>query len=124
VTGFGLVGHLVEMVQASGVAVELEWDRIPLLEGVTELIQQGIVSSLYPQNVQAARFIRNQKEMCDRVNYPVLFDPQTSGGLLATIPSEQAAKCEQVLQELGYQQSCIIGQVISASSDVPPLRFF
>ncbi|MEQ9669064.1 selenide, water dikinase SelD [Coleofasciculus sp. G2-EDA-02] len=123
VTGFGLVGHLVEMVQASGVAVELEWDKIPLLEGVTELVEQGIVSSLYPQNVQAARFIKNQEEICDRANYPVLFDPQTSGGLLATIPSDQAVKCEQVLQELGYQQSCIIGQVISASSDVPPLRF-
>lgn len=123
VTGFGLVGHLVEMVQASGVAVELEWDKILLLEGVTELVQQGIVSSLYPQNVQAAQFIRNQEEICDRANYPVLFDPQTSGGLLATIPSEQAAKCEQILQELGYQQSRIIGQVMPASSGIPPLRF-
>ncbi|WP_446352242.1 selenide, water dikinase SelD [Coleofasciculus sp. A1-SPW-01] len=123
VTGFGFVGHLVEMVQASGVAVELEWERIPLLEGVTELVQQGIASSLYPQNVQAARFIRNQEEICDRANYPVLFDPQTSGGLLATIPGDKAANCEQVLQALGYKDSHIIGQVISASSDVPPLRF-
>jgi selenide,water dikinase len=123
VTGFGLVGHLVEMVQASGVTVELEWDRIPLLEGVMELVQQGIVSSLYPQNVQAAQFISNQEEICDRANYPVLFDPQTSGGLLATIPGDQAAKCEQVLQELGYKQSRIIGRVMPASSGIPPLRF-
>ncbi|MEQ8752186.1 MAG: selenide, water dikinase SelD [Coleofasciculus sp. G1-WW12-02] len=123
VTGFGCVGHLVEMVQASGVAVELEWDKIPILEGVTELVEQGIVSSLYPQNVQAARFISNQEEICDRANYPVLFDPQTSGGLLATIPEDQAVNCEKVLQELGYKQSCIIGQVISASSGAPPLRF-
>ncbi|MEQ9484403.1 hypothetical protein [Coleofasciculus sp. F4-SAH-05] len=60
---------------------------------------------------------------CDRANYPVLFDPQTSGGLLATIPADQAVKCEQVLQELRYQQSRIIGQVMPASSGVPPLRF-
>lgn len=123
VTGFGLVGHLVEMVQASGVAVELEWDKIPILEGVTELVQQGIVSSLYPQNVQAERFIRNLELWCDRVNYPVLFDPQTSGGLLATIPGDKAANCVQVLQELGYKDSRIIGQVMPASSGVPPLRF-
>ncbi|MEQ8958893.1 MAG: AIR synthase-related protein [Coleofasciculus sp. C2-GNP5-27] len=78
---------------------------------------------MYPQNVQAARFISNQEQLCDRANYPVLFDPQTSGGLLATIPGDQAANCVQVLQELGYQQSHIIGQVTPASSDVPPLRF-
>ncbi|HEY9781675.1 MAG TPA: selenide, water dikinase SelD [Leptolyngbyaceae cyanobacterium] len=116
ITGFGLIGHLVEMIQASfGIAVELKLEAIPVLEGAKETLQKGIFSSLHPENLRAARYIANLDRVSDRPNFPLLFDPQTSGGLLATIPAAQASACVNSLQALGYSQSCIIGSV----SDLP-----
>ncbi|MBW4560469.1 MAG: selenide, water dikinase SelD [Mojavia pulchra JT2-VF2] len=111
VTGFGLLGHLMEMVQASGVAVELQLDAIPILEGARETIQQGIFSSLHPDNLQAANYIHNLVSVQSHPNYPLLFDPQTSGGLLASLSKEQANSCLAALQTLGYKHSCVIGRV-------------
>ncbi|HEY9598840.1 MAG TPA: selenide, water dikinase SelD, partial [Cyanophyceae cyanobacterium] len=59
ITGFGLLGHLVEMLKASGVAVELNLEAIPVLDGAIETVQMGITSSLQPQNLRAAYFICN-----------------------------------------------------------------
>ena len=58
VTGFGLAGHLLEMVRASKVSVELELTHLPILTGARETLVQGIISSLQPQNLQAAGAIR------------------------------------------------------------------
>jgi selenide,water dikinase len=111
VTGFGLLGHLLEMVQASGVAVELQLEGIPILEGASETLQQGIFSSLHPENLQASRYICNLAQTESHCNYPILFDPQTAGGLLASIPEAQAEECLIALKDLGYKHSCIIGRV-------------
>ena len=112
VTGFGLLGHLLEMVQASHVAVELELESIPILEGARETSQQGIVSSLQPENLRSSDYICNLDQVRLRPNYSLLFDPQTSGGLLATVPAEQTAACLASLKALGYSHSCVIGHVI------------
>ncbi|MGI8500914.1 MAG: selenide, water dikinase SelD [Hassallia sp.] len=111
VTGFGLLGHLLEMVQASGVAVELQLEAIPILEGAKETLQQGIFSSLHPENLQASHYISNLAQTESHFNYPILFDPQTAGGLLASIPEAQAEECLIALKDLGYKYSCIIGRV-------------
>ena len=121
VTGFGLLGHLMEMVRASGVAVELEMDAITLLEGVGEMLQLGIVSSLQPQNLRTSREISNLSEVENCPNYPVLFDPQTSGGLLATIPANRASSCLTLLKALGYADSCVIGRVTPVVEGVKPI---
>lgn len=121
VTGFGLLGHLMEMVQASNVAVELEINAIPVLAGVYELLQRGIVSSLQPQNLRVSRQINNLSEGENCLNYPILFDPQTSGGLLAAIPADQASNCLTLLKALGYTDSCIIGSVISTIEGIKPI---
>ncbi|HEY9908861.1 MAG TPA: selenide, water dikinase SelD, partial [Thermosynechococcaceae cyanobacterium] len=113
ITGFGLLGHLLEMVRASGVAVELELEAIPWLEGALETVQRGIVSSLQPQNSQAAAAIANLTQASRRPHFPLLFDPQTSGGLLASVPVPQANACVAALQSLGYGQSAIVGYTIS-----------
>jgi selenide,water dikinase len=80
VTGFGLLGHLVEMVKASGVDAVLHPAAVPLLEGARETLAQGIFSSLQPQNVRLRRAIRNLDEAACHPLYPMLFDPQTAGG--------------------------------------------
>ncbi|MDZ8053500.1 MAG: selenide, water dikinase SelD [Aulosira sp. ZfuVER01] len=111
VTGFGLLGHLMEMVQASGVVVELQLDAIPVLTGATETLAKEIFSSLHPDNLQASNYIHNLIAVESHPHYPLLFDPQTSGGLLAAIPQAQANSCLATLQALGYKQCSIIGSI-------------
>ncbi len=119
ITGFGLLGHLLEMVKASQVGVELNLNAIPILPGARETMEAGITSSLHPQNLQLATYINNSDEVSDLAKYQLLFDPQTSGGLLAAIPAENADECLKKLQTCGYEQSCLIGRVIPAPQAMP-----
>lgn len=111
ITGFGLLGHLIEMLQASHVAVKLDLDAIPVLEGARETTQQQVFSSLYPENLRASRYVSNVSAAESHPHYPLLFDPQTSGGLLAAIPAQKASECLAALKNLGYSHSRIIGSV-------------
>ncbi|VTT99535.1 selenophosphate synthase : Selenide,water dikinase, putative OS=marine gamma proteobacterium HTCC2143 GN=GP2143_07969 PE=4 SV=1: Pyr_redox_2: Pyr_redox: AIRS: AIRS_C [Gemmataceae bacterium] len=107
VTGFGLAGHLLEMLDASGVGGVLYADRIPLLAGFREVVADGIVSTLHRGNAKAAcRFSGPESPPA------WLFDPQTAGGLLAAVPADRA---DAVLRELfaaGYTQAVAIGAVV------------
>jgi selenide,water dikinase len=109
ITGFGLGGHLWETVRASQVHVRVQLAAIPWLEGVEEVFKQGIFSSLHWGNYQAygSYFEQPVKTL------PILFDPQTAGGLLASVPEDQAEPCLQALWEAGYGHSVAIGRVIS-----------
>ncbi|MBD2461706.1 selenide, water dikinase SelD [Oscillatoria sp. FACHB-1407] len=122
ITGFGLLGHLVEMIRASHVAVELEWAAIPILAGAHETLRQGIVSSLHAQNAIASPELANLTEIQNFPLYPILFDPQTSGGLLASVPADEAIACLAALKDKGYSHSRIIGRVLSTSDSHPPIR--
>lgn len=121
VTGFGLLGHLVEMTKPSGVDAELTLSELPLLEGAEETMAQGILSSLQPANIRLRRAIRNQAEMTGHPRYSALFDPQTAGGLLAGVPGEQAQACVQALRDLGYRHARIIGRIIERSDADEPI---
>ncbi len=122
VTGFGLLGHLKEMVQASKVGVELNLEAIGVLDGVREMLQLGIVSSLQPQNLRASVEISNLSEVANYHSFPILFDPQTSGGLLASVPVVQASNYLSLLKDLGYVDAAIIGRIVPEVSDVKPIQ--
>lgn len=121
VTGFGLLGHLAEMVKPSGVDAALDLAHIPLLEGVRETLALGIFSSMQPQNVRLRRVIRNLDEAARAELYPALFDPQTAGGLLASVPHEQAADCLAALRAARYADAAIIGEVEHQSDAIAPI---
>ncbi len=121
ITGFGLLGHLIEMMKASNVTVELDLEAIPILEGALETVQKGIMSSLHPQNVRASYYINNVAEVNTSPKYPLVFDPQTSGGLLASVPLEQANSCLAALQAKGYAHSRIVGRIIPVREGVMPV---
>ena len=118
ITGFGLLGHLVEMVKASAeevsLRVELDLEAIPILAGALETIEMGIYSELQPQNLQAADFIDNLARAEKYSQYPLLFDPQTSGGLLAAIDETKAEECIISLKSAGYIYSSIIGRIVES----------
>jgi selenide,water dikinase len=111
VTGFGLLGHLVEMTRPSGVDAELDLSAIPVLPGAEETAAAGILSTLQPANIRLRRGIRNQEKWVNHPKYPLIFDPQTAGGLLASVAADQAQACVQELKALGYPHTAIIGRI-------------
>lgn len=118
ITGFGLLGHVVEMIRASHRSVALDLEALPILDGAAETLRQGYFSSLHPQNQQAATWLQPPQVAQREALYPILFDPQTSGGLLASVPRDRAAACLAALQAAGYWQSAIVGQTLE-STDFP-----
>lgn len=121
ITGFGLLGHLVEMTRPSKVDAVIDLDAIPILDGAMETIRAGIFSTLQPENVRLRRAIRNQESVADSERYPLLFDPQTAGGLLAGVPREQVDACLADLREQGYEEATVIGRVESISDELKPI---
>jgi selenide,water dikinase len=121
ITGFGLLGHLVEMIKPSGVDVEIDLQSLPLIDGALETVEMGILSSLQPANVRLDRAIRNRQAASESVLYPLVFDPQTSGGLLASIPAAKANECLQQLIHAGYSRSAIVGRVVAESDHLEPV---
>jgi selenide,water dikinase len=120
-TGFGLLGHLVEMTRPSGVDIELDLAALPVLEGAEETAAAGILSSLQPANVRLRRALANQAEMVTHPRYPLIFDPQTAGGLLASVPGGRAAACVAELRAVGYLHTAIIGRVLPQGDLMAPV---
>ena len=104
VSGFGLAGHLMEMLRASGVAAAIRLDDVPLLAGALELAEQGVESTLAAEN----RIVLPEGARETRID--LLIDPQTSGGLLAGVRSRDAAACVATLRRAGLD-AAIIGSV-------------
>ncbi|MGY8961741.1 MAG: selenide, water dikinase SelD, partial [Alphaproteobacteria bacterium] len=94
---------------------------IPYMEGAEETVHAGIVSSLQPQNVRLRRAIANLDDASQDPRYPLIFDPQTAGGLLASLPAERAEGCIQALKGLGYDRSAIIGRVKVEGDALQPI---
>ena len=122
VTGFGLLGHLVEMARPSEVDVELDLNALPLLDGALDCVRNGIFSSLQPQNVRLRRAIRNGEEGGRKSELlPLIFDPQTAGGLLASVPEAEADGCVNALKEAGYPAAAIVGRILPQSNHLEPI---
>jgi selenide, water dikinase len=120
-TGFGLLGHLVEMTRPSGVDAELHLGALPLLDGALETVAAGIVSSLQPANVRLRRALRNQEAFAQHPRYPLIFDPQTAGGLLASVPADQVDACVAALKAQGYPHTAIIGRILAQGEALEPI---
>jgi selenide,water dikinase len=115
VTGFGLLGHLGEMLAgaAEGVRVRLEAGAIQALAGARELLEHGHASSLAPANALALSLLEGAVELVNgaAVDAALLIDPQTCGPLLAALPAEAAGPALAALQAAGFLQAAVIGRV-------------
>ncbi len=110
ITGFGLVGHLGEMLD-DGIGAQVALGSVPLLPGALAAARLGIRSTLWPANqVAAQRQLQPDQRASAAAEMDLLFDPQTSGGLLISVPEAQAEPCLQALLESGHQ-AAIIGRL-------------
>lgn len=116
VTGFGLIGHAAEMARGAGVTIRLEIDRIPLMAGVPGLVNDGMIPAGCYRNRDYCLPLTLVSGQAPDDLLP-LFDPQTSGGLLISLPPERAAGYLASARQLGIF-ACIIGSVIRRGSHV------
>jgi selenide, water dikinase len=114
VTGFGLAGHLLEMLEASGVAAELRLDDVPLMPGALALAEAGVGSSLLPANL-AALGGRLTGEIA--AGGALLADPQTAGGLLAAVPEELAVELVAALRAAGHKAAWV-GRIVEGAPGI------
>jgi selenide, water dikinase len=122
VTGFGLLGHAVEMARPSGVQLQLKLDALPLLDGALDCVAQGLVSSLHSANARQRHVVRNPDTAERHPRWPLLLDPQTAGGLLASVPAAQAEACIAALRAQGYTHACAIGVVLQHDDGDAPIH--
>lgn len=118
VTGFGLIGHLSEMVQSSGVEVNIFTSQIPVFQGVDELVMQGAVPGGTKGNLDHySKHVNWSDDISQKIKI-IVADAQTSGGLLAAIPEEYAEKVLSDLKNIGLNHFCIIGKCIGNQRSV------
>lgn len=108
VTGFGLAGHLLEMLDASDVSASLDYDSVKCYPGFLNLAKSGILSTLHPDNAKTGCRI-----LCQEKPPEWLFDPQTSGGLIAGVKEKDLSAVLKDLHGFGYTEACCIGKIIS-----------
>lgn len=99
ITGFGLLGHALEMARASGVTLQLDMERVPLLEEAVQLAAIGMIPAGTHANLQHVQPFLSMNDNIDPDRLMVLADAQTSGGLLMAVPSEERAALLQSLDE-------------------------
>lgn len=114
VTGFSLMGHSVEMASASDVTIHIKVFDIPLFDNVVEAAQMGLVPAASYGNRKAITDVQVDAEL-DPVWMDILFDPQTSGGLLFAVPEREGTALVEALHEEGVDCACIVGTVESFS---------
>jgi selenide,water dikinase len=112
VTGFGLGGHLTELLRASEVGARLYGSQIPALRGVRELLDAKWRSSFHANNERALR--RAHRANPDSPAFPLCFDPQTSGGLLAAVAPESIDELRAAADEIG-ETFYVIGEFVQGA---------
>jgi cysteine desulfurase NifS/selenium donor protein len=111
ITGFGLLGHLREMTRGSGMDVEIDPDRVPLIEGVEQLAINGIIPGGTLNNQEYVASAVDWGEFTAAHQQLLLCDAQTSGGLLISISSSKARAMLSDLKKTGINEAAIIGRV-------------
>jgi selenide, water dikinase len=114
VTGFGLIGHAREIALASKVSLRLHVDRIPLIEGALECIRAGHIPAGLKANREFAECVVGYEDGISEEMKTVIFDPQTAGGLLISVSSEDAGELVQALNSAGVP-AVEIGEVLPAT---------
>lgn len=110
VTGFGLLGHALEMAKASNVSIEINSDEVPIIEGAIEMASMGIIPAGMYRNKEYIGKDVEIKNIKTEIE-DILYDPQTSGGLLVSVSSDLAEELIKDMKKNGSIEAKIIGTV-------------
>ena len=119
VTGYGLLGHLMEMCQASKVSAIIEFNKLPLIQGAFELAQKGFIPGGTKNNLD---FVLSDVDFSNDISKEQMYlmaDAQTSGGLLISVQKDKAESLQNILKEKKCLSSNLIGEIYkSAESSI------
>lgn len=118
ITGFGLIGHLAEMVIGSGCGASVFSNAIPVISEAFEYADMGMAPAGSYRNREFRKSVVKIDVSVQRSMIDVLYDPQTSGGLLISLPRESAESLLQELHKSGVDRAAVIGEVVADPKDV------
>lgn len=118
VTGFGLAGHAFEMAKGSQVCLRIFYERLPIMPEALEMYQKGVMTGVNSYNkALVTKNLHFEKKLAPW-EAEILFDPQTSGGLLVALPEAVAEEAVAQLCAAGYQHTTIIAKAESVDDDI------
>lgn len=112
ITGFGLGGHAFEMASSSGVQSQIRIDDLPIMQEALEMYERGMSTGVNAANRELIADATRIERKLPFWHEEILFDPQTSGGLLVSIPENEAQVALEALQKAGVEHAKLIGQVL------------
>ena len=113
ITGFGILGHVLEMAQGAGVQIELDYDKLPFYTHALEMYQQGETTGSNLANRKLADGFWQMIGDRSSAHEELLFDPQTSGGLMLALPAAQTEDMVAALNKNGVDTVARVGRVVS-----------
>jgi len=116
VTGFGLAGHALELARGARLSVAIDWNKVPVLEGVRELARAGFITGASGRNWAGYGADITLPAGFADVEQALLSDPQTSGGLLVSCTPESVPQVLQVFRAHGFGQAAVIGEARAANA--------
>ena len=119
ITGFALAGHLVEMVRGSGVTAEINMSTLPVFAAVEACLEHEILPGAIERNQEYAMAWVRVEDSRGEKNLPILYDPQTSGGLLVSLTENNADAFVQEMHDRGHASTSIIGRIVEKDSGKP-----
>ena len=114
ITGFGLLGHSLEMAKGSGVGIHLNFRKLPFYANARAMYRKGETTGSNAANRQAVEGSWESKTKLDSREEELLFDPQTSGGLLLALPGAQADELVRTLKSAGLDEATRIGEAVAS----------
>ena len=113
ITGFGIIGHSLEMTKGSGVQVNLFYDRLPFYLHALDMYRRGETTGSNKANRKLAEGLFKRIRELSREEEELLFDPQTSGGLLLSLPSTKSDSLVKELKKAGIESAALVGEVVT-----------
>ncbi|WP_151636475.1 selenide, water dikinase SelD [Noviherbaspirillum aerium] len=118
VTGFGLLGHALELSRGAGLGIRIDMPKVPLLPGVTDLATRGFITGASARNWAGYGNDVLLEDSISPVQQALLTDPQTSGGLLVSCGADKVDQVLAVFREQGFNDAAVIGEVTGGPAGV------
>ncbi len=116
VTGFGLAGHMLEMIRGAGCDARLDWSAVPFMDNVRALADQGFITGASGRNWMSYGADVSLPEGFSEVDRALLSDPQTSGGLLVSCAPSALDDVLSVFHRHGFDHATVVGEILSSSA--------